>query len=147
MVLLHRKKRNIVLNKNIAGGSAITEISKKLMLSFYYNVCKVQWPIEGQVQVYYGNTDSLLLKVKTENLLNDLENGEYISSRMNYTNWDESLYPELVKRQAPNQLLMLKSETGSDLISSGVFPGPKVYVWKRTARISNKFARGYLHTL
>ena len=97
------------------------------MLSFYYNVCKVQWPIEGQVQVYYGDTDSLLLKVKTENLLNDLENGEYISSRMDYTNWDESLYPELVKRQAPNQLLMLKSETGSDLISSGVFPGPKVY--------------------
>ena len=97
------------------------------MLSFYCSVCKVQWPIKGQVQVYYGDTDSLLLKVKTENLLEDLENGVYIGPRMDYTNWIESIYPELVKRQAPNQLLMLKSETGSDLLSNGVFPGPKVY--------------------
>jgi hypothetical protein len=72
-------------------------IIKKLKLSFYYNVCKVQWPIEGPVQVYYVDTDSLLLKVKTENLLNDLENGEHISSRMDYTHWNESFYLELVK--------------------------------------------------
>ena len=97
------------------------------MLSSYYKVCKIQWPIEGKVQVYYGDAYSLLLKVKTENFLNDLENGEYIRSRMDYTNWNESLYPELVKRLAPNQLLILKSETGSNLVSSGVFPGPKVY--------------------
>ena len=102
----------MVLNKNIAGGSSVLEISKKLMLSFFYNVCKVQWPREGEVQVYYGDTDSLLLKVKTEDLLGDLEKGEHISSRMDFTNWNSSLYPELVKRQAPNQLLMLKSETG-----------------------------------
>ena len=44
MVLLHRKKRNVVLNKNIAGGSSVLEVSKKLMLSIFYNVCKVQWP-------------------------------------------------------------------------------------------------------
>jgi hypothetical protein len=35
MVLLHRKKRNVVLTKNIAGGSSILEISIKLMLSFF----------------------------------------------------------------------------------------------------------------
>jgi hypothetical protein len=44
LVLLHRKKRNVVLNKNIAGGSSRLEVSKKLMLPFFYNVCKVQWP-------------------------------------------------------------------------------------------------------
>jgi hypothetical protein len=51
-------------NKNIAGGSSVLEISKKLMLSFFYNMCKVQWPRKGEVQVYFGDTDSLLLKVK-----------------------------------------------------------------------------------
>ena len=35
MVLLHRRKRNVVLNKNRAGGSSVLEISKKLMLSFF----------------------------------------------------------------------------------------------------------------
>ena len=127
MVLLNRKKRRIVLNKNIAAGSAILEISKKLMLEFYYNVARVQWPEKGQVEVCYGDTDSLLLKVKTSNLIDDLAHGEIISSRMDYTNWSVGLYPELVKRRAPNQLLFLKSETGSDLISRGMFVGPKVY--------------------
>jgi hypothetical protein len=114
------------LNKNIAAGSAILEISKKLMLEFYYNVARVQWPEKGQVEVCYGDTDSLLLKVKTPNLIDDLAHGEIISSRMDYTNWS-SLYPELVKRRAPNQLLFFKSETGSDLISRSMFVGPKVY--------------------
>ena len=143
MVLLHRRKRNVVLNKNIAGGSSVLEISKKLMLSFFYNVCKVQWPREGEVQVYYGDTDSLLLKVNgTEDLLGDLEKGEHISSRMDVTNWNPSLYPEMVKRQAPNQLLMLKSETGSDLISRGVFPGPKVYCVETHSGEEKKACKG-----
>ena len=79
------------------------EISKKLMLEFYYNVARVQWPEKGQVEVCYGDTDSLLLKVKTPNLLDDLAHGEIISSQMDYTDWS-GLYPELVKRRAPNQL-------------------------------------------
>jgi hypothetical protein len=77
--------------------------------------------------VYYGDTDSLLFKVKSKNFLEDWENGEYISSQMNFTNRNESFYPELVEHQAPNLLVMLKSETGSDLIYNGVFSGPKVY--------------------
>jgi hypothetical protein len=122
MVLLHRKKRNVVLNKNIAGGSSVLEISKKLMLSFFYNVCKVHWQGEGEVQVYYGDTDSLLLKVNTGDLLNDLENGEHIRSQMDFTNWNASLYLELMKHQASDQLFMLKSETGSDLYLMRCFP-------------------------
>ena len=34
----------------------------------------------GQVEVHYGHTDSLLLNVKTKNLLDDLEDVEKISS-------------------------------------------------------------------
>ena len=49
----------------------------------------------GVFQVYYGDTDSLVLKVKTDDLLNDLENGKRISSRMDFTNWYESITPEL----------------------------------------------------
>ena len=81
----------------------------------------------GQVWVYYGDTDLLPLKVKTDIYLDDLETGEHISTRMDQTNWDGSIYPELVKRQAPNNLLILKSEMGSDLISKDVNAGAKMY--------------------
>jgi hypothetical protein len=66
MILLHREKRNVILNKNIADDCTILEISKKHILPFFYNVCKLQWPGEGEVQVYCGDIDSLLLKIKTD---------------------------------------------------------------------------------
>ena len=69
--LLHWKNK---LNKNTAAGNAILEISKKLILEFNYNVSKLQWPEEGQARVYYRDTDSFVLKVKTDNLLENLEN-------------------------------------------------------------------------
>ena len=98
----------------------------KSLLEFYYNVARIQWPGKGQVKICYGDTNSLLLKVKTENLINDLANGKIISSRMDYANWDGEVYPELVNRWAPNQLLFLKSETRSDMISRGIFVSPRV---------------------
>ena len=69
------------------------------MLEVYY-LCKLYWPGKGQVKVYYREIDSLLLKVKTDNLLDELENNEHISSQMDHTNWDESTYPKLVKKRA-----------------------------------------------
>ena len=59
-------------------------------------MCKLQWP-EGKIQLYYGDMDSLLLKVKTENLLCDLGNGKHISSQIDFTSWDVSICLVLVK--------------------------------------------------
>ena len=47
--------------------------------------------------MYYEDTNSLLLKVTTGNLLVDLESDMLISSRMDYTNWDEAIYLELME--------------------------------------------------
>ena len=71
------------------------------MLGFYYNVCTLQWPGEGQDQVYCEDNDPLLLKFAAYDLLEDFENGKHISTRMDYTSWNESTYPEIVKHQAP----------------------------------------------
>ena len=69
-----------------------------------------------------------------------------ISSRMDYKKWEESIYPELVQRQAPNKLLYLKSKTRSDLISNCVLAGPKVYcVQPHNEEI--KVCRGGAYTL
>ena len=62
---------------------------------------------------FISGIHSLLLKVKTENLLDVLENGERISSRMDYTGRDESIYPELVKGQAPNKLFLNPREVAT----------------------------------
>ena len=123
------------------------EISKKIMLEFYYNVARVQWPGKGQVEVCYGDIDSLLLKVKTQNLLNDLAQGEIISSRMDYTNWSGEVYPDLVKRWASNRLLFFKSETGSGMISRGMFVSPKGVLNTDTRRGNQKTLQRSTHAL
>ena len=51
----------------------------------------------------YGETDPLLLNVKTDNLLDDFESGIHISSRIYCTIWDKSICFELVKHEAPNK--------------------------------------------
>ena len=113
-MVFYIEKKKINSNKNIAVGSAILEILILLIFEFYYNVFNVQCLGERQVQVHYGDTDSLLLKIKAENLLANLENGKQTSSRLEYTNWDKSIHPKIVKRQAPNKFLFLKFETGAN---------------------------------
>ena len=106
-------------------GSAILEVPKTLILEFNYNCARVQLSEEERVEVYYGERDFLLLKVKTQNLHNELANGKI--NTPNYTNWDREVYTELLKRQDSNQLLFFLSETGSDMISRGIFLSPILY--------------------
>ena len=60
---------------------------------------------EGKSSSLLWGYSFIITKGKTENLWDNLENGKYINSRIDFTNWDESFYPEIVKRQAPYKLL------------------------------------------
>ena len=73
---------------------------------------KLHWLGRGYFQVYNGDTDSLLFKGKTDKLLHDLENGVHITSRMDYTNWNESIYTELVKHKASNNIIVSTIQDG-----------------------------------
>ena len=97
--------------------------------------------------MYYRDAYSLLLKVKTDDLLNDFENGKHISSRMDSINWNESIYTELVNCQAPNQLLFLLAKTGSDLISHSVLSGPKVNCLQTHNDDNKSVYNGCRHTM
>jgi len=66
-----------------------------------------QWQREGRVQLYYGDIYSLLVRAETENSIRRCGKGMNITSRMDFTNWEKSIYQELAKHQAPNKLLLL----------------------------------------
>ena len=55
-------------------------------------------PGEGNFQVFYVDTYPLLLKVKRIICWTIGENNTHINSRTDYSKWDKSIYPELVKR-------------------------------------------------
>ena len=95
---------------------------------------------------YYRDTDSLLLKVKTENLLENCDTSEHISPSMDYTNWDESIYSELVLHQAAKKPLYLKFTMRIGLISHSVLTGQKLYCRQTKNKEIKMSARGCLHT-
>ena len=56
---------------------------------------------------------------------------------MDYTNWDESIYQDLVEPQATKKPLYLKFKMGSDLVSHGVLAVHKVYCMQNQSKKSN----------
>ena len=55
-------------------GFSILDISKYIMYHYYYNVLRKYFDNHSNLQVLYSDTDSFILKIKTNNLIDDLRN-------------------------------------------------------------------------
>jgi hypothetical protein len=84
LAAVHSVKSTLKLNRPIYVGQAILDISKYRMYDFWYNHLKL---IYGEkVQLLYTDTDSLLYKVETENVYEDM--------RRHAEEYDFSDYPK-----------------------------------------------------
>ena len=72
MVAVHMKKTAIVHSKPIYLGMSILVISKTWMYRFYYKYLKPKYG-DG-VSLVYTDTDSLILRIETEDLYKDIQN-------------------------------------------------------------------------
>ena len=66
------KKTKIVSNKPIYIGMSILDISKNCMYDFYYDVMKNKY--NDELSLLYMDTDSLIMKIKTDNFYSDVKN-------------------------------------------------------------------------
>ena len=69
------KRNEILMDKPIYLGFSVLELSKLLMYKTYYD--KLQ-PYFGQenIKLHYMDSDSLVLSIETQNIINDLKNLE-----------------------------------------------------------------------
>ena len=70
IVGVERAKKEIYLNKPIAIGVAVLDLSKLHMYSFYYDVLKAKYGED--VGLLYTDTDSLIVDVRTEDIYEDI---------------------------------------------------------------------------
>ena len=63
-------KTNLKLNHLVYVGMSILDLSKHLMYDYYYNRLKVKYG--DRCNLLYTDTDSLLLKIKTEDIYEDM---------------------------------------------------------------------------
>ena len=70
LLIIEMKKTEVKLNKSIYLGQAVLDISKTLMLEFWYDYLK---PMYGdKIRLCYTDTDSFIMHIKTEDFYKDI---------------------------------------------------------------------------
>ena len=97
-------KEKTVFDKPIYLGFSVLELSKLLMYEFYYHKLKPYY--SSSVKLHYMDTDSFILSIKTEDLINDLE---YFKDDFDFSELDEN--HELYNSINKNGIGKMKIET------------------------------------
>ena len=79
-------KHNVVMDKAIYVGFAISELSKSHMYETYCDILQAYFGQENQ-QIHFIDTDGMILSMKTEYIITDLKNLEGI---FDFSNLDEN---------------------------------------------------------
>ena len=77
LVIVMKKPCQISMNKPLAVGFSILELSKLFMYQSYYDVFMPYFGPE-KISLCFSDTDSFLFQVKTNNLLKDMENLKHL---------------------------------------------------------------------
>ena len=70
LVSVNMAKKEVVLNKPIAIGQAILDLSKVVMFNFHYDYVLKKWP--GKVKLLATDTDSLMYEIRTSDFFRDI---------------------------------------------------------------------------
>ena len=125
LVSVMKKPRELKMNKPLAVGFAILELSKLFMYRSFYDVFVPHFGTKN-ISLCFSDTDSFLFQVKTNNLLNDMKKLEHL--------FDFSKYPKnhvLYSRSKANHLFYFKDELcGKAAITHFIGLRPKCYSMK-----------------
>ena len=72
LLIMEMKKRELYANKHIYLGQVILDISKTLMYEFWYDYIKPKYA--NNVELYYMDIDSFVMKIKTDDFYKDISN-------------------------------------------------------------------------
>jgi hypothetical protein len=129
------KRTSFKFNKPIYIGATVLELSKLLMYEFYYNVLQPHFG-EKNMELLYMDTDSFILKIKTQDLTNDLND---LKEHFDFSNYpkDHKLY-SAANTKVPGKF---KVELGGDEMTEFIALRSKMYAYK-TAKSESKKLKG-----
>ena len=106
LVMVRAARQKVVLNKPIAVGFCILELSKLIMYKFYYDYLKPRYG--DYCKLLFTDTDSLYCEIQTDDLYNDMFEAMDLFDTSNF----EPYHP-LYSTRNHRVLGKMKSETGS----------------------------------
>lgn len=135
-VAVEMKRTNILLNKPIAIGMAVLDLSKTVMYNYYYNHLKEKYC--DNVQLMYTDTDSFIVEVKTDCFYTDMIDDLHLYDTSDYP-LDNAYGIPLVNKKVPG---LFKDELNSKILTDFVGLRSKMYSIRSENRDLIKKAKG-----
>ena len=124
------------MNKPIYLGLSILEISKLLMYEFWYDYMKLKYG--NSVKLYYMDTDSFIMNIKTEDFYKDISND--VEKRFDTSNYEVN--SPLSTEKNKKVIGLMKYELGGKIITEFVTLRPKTYSYLTDDCREDKKAKG-----
>ena len=86
LMAIETKETEVLMDKPIAVGQTILDVSKVLMYEFYYDYLKPKY--QDKVKFCYMDTDSFVLRIQTDDFYEDISND--VDKWFDTSNYDKS---------------------------------------------------------
>ena len=133
---MHLKNHRVLLNKPIAVGMSILDLSKAHMYDFHYSVMLPKYGVD-RLQLLFTDTDSLCYQIKTPNVYTDMFG---MKELFDFSGYNKSS-PYFDKTNA-KVLGKMKDESGGDAIIEFIGLKPKMYAYKTVGGRKGAKAKG-----
>ena len=141
VVIMKMLKSHVTLDKPIAIGFTVLELSKKYMYSLHYNLFKDYY--KENIEVDYTDTDAFIYEIKTNKYYDDLKN--HFAPIMDFSNFDRN--DELYSEKNKKKIGYLKSEYGEKNMNEFVGLKSKLYSILYDETSNKKTAKGLQKTI
>ena len=125
LMAIEMKKTVIVMNKPIYLGQAILDISKTLIYEFWYDYIKPKY--KGKPQLCYMDTDSLIIRIFTEDFYKDIAND--VDKWFDISGYDKNNDRPLPIGINKKVLGMFKDELNGEIMVKFCGPTAKTYAY------------------
>ena len=122
---IEMRKTEMLMDKPIAVGQAIFDISKTLMYEFYYDYLKLKY--QDKVKLCYMDTDSFILHIQTDDFLKDISCD--VDKWFDTSNFDKKDNRPLEIRKNKKVIGQFKDELGGKTLTEFVALRAKTYAY------------------
>ena len=126
LIAVKMRTTKVKMNKPVYVGMSILDLSKTLMFSFQYEYVKKKWE---KAEVLYTDTDSLVLKIETEDFFKDISGdvAEWFDTNEFAKNHPAVLEGLPIVKENKKKIGLMKDECGGKILTEWVALRPKLY--------------------
>ena len=125
LMAIEMRKTEVLMDKPIAGGQAISDISKTLMYEFWYDYLKPKY--QDNIKLCYMDTDSFILQINADDFFKDINND--IEIWFDTSNYDENDNRPLKIGLNKKVIGKFKDELGGKILTEFVALSAKTYAY------------------